>query len=395
VHDETLAKLRSGFSQAVVNSDVPVTSDFVRAVGAQARSGDRFAIRDPQFPIDVMETQITDAVGEQRAEFIDASRIATRLLGDAIATNLFMLGYAFQKGLVPISSAAILRAIELNGAAIEMNKAAFTWGRRAAHDLPAVEALARPATARAPHRQLAKTLEETIARRVEHLTAYQDAAYAARYRQLVDRVRAAEAPLGRSELTAAVARSYHKLLAIKDEYEVARLYTATDFLKQVEDTFEGDYKLVFHLAPPLLAKAGANGQPAKRTYGPWMLKAMKLLAACKGLRGTAFDLFGRTAERRLERQLIADFEQLVDDLLGRLSADNLATAVALARLPEAIRGFGPVKERSVAQAKKREGELRAQFFTPAGAAASEAAQVIARARTEASRALGQQTRTGA
>ena len=293
----------------------------------------------------------------------------------------------YQKGLVPVSSQAILRAIELNGAAIEMNKAAFLWGRRAAHDLKAVEALARPASARAPQRTLAKTLDEIVARRVEHLTAYQDAAYADRYRRLVERVRSVESPYGQTALTEAVARSYHKLLAIKDEYEVARLYTQTDFLKQVEETFDGDYKLVFHLAPPLLAKPDpVTGQPKKRAYGPWMLKAMKTLAGLKGLRGGMFDVFGKTAERRMERQLIADYEALVDELVAGLTAANHAVAVELARLPEAIRGFGPVKERSVEKTKARQAELLAQFKNgPTAIAAAETAQAIQRARDLASK----------
>ncbi|WP_068808657.1 indolepyruvate ferredoxin oxidoreductase family protein [Thauera phenolivorans] len=376
--DESLAKMRAGHTRVVINRDQTMTSEFVRGFAAQARSGDVAANPDPQFPAGSMEAQIVDAVGAGRAEFIDASRLATALLGDSIATNLFMLGYAWQKGLVPLGGEAILRAIEINGAAAEANKAAFLWGRRAAVDPQAVAEAARPQHGTPAHHALSASLDELVARRKAHLREYQNAAYAARYAHLVERVRAAEARVvpGVTTLTEAVARGYHKLLAYKDEYEVARLYTATDFLKRVEEQFEGDYKLVFHLAPPTLAdKDPHTGELRKKDYGPWMLKAMRVLAKFRHLRGSVLDPFARSHDRRLDRALIADYERLVDELLAGLQPANHDLAVQLAALPEHIRGFGHVRERYLAGARKREAALLARFRGGAPAAAEPAARV--------------------
>jgi indolepyruvate ferredoxin oxidoreductase len=362
--DESLAKMRNGHTRVVINRDQSMTSEFVRGFAAQARSGDAMKVPDPQFPAGSMEQQIVEAVGAEAAEFIDASRLATSLLGDAIATNLFMLGYAWQKGLVPLSDYAILRAIEINGAAVAANKAAFQWGRRAAVDLSAVSEAARPQHGKPAHHTLSTTIDEVIARRKAQLTDYQNAAYVARYTKLVDRVRAAEAQVmpGITLLTEAVARGYYKLLAYKDEYEVARLYTDSDFLKRVDEQFEGDYSLVFHLAPPMLAdKDPQSGELQKKSYGPWMLKAMRMLTKFRHLRGGALDPFARSHDRKLDRQLIADYEQLIDEMLRGLELANHETAVELAALPEQIRGFGHVRERYLAQAKKREAALLAAF----------------------------------
>ena len=364
VGDESLAKMQQGRTRAVVNSDASVTSEFVRTVAEQARTGDLQRYRDPEFPTQAMEEQIVDAVGLDAAWFLDASRLATTLMGDAIATNMFMLGCAWQRGLVPLSEEAILRAIELNGAAVGLNRAAFQWGRRAAADLAALEGIATPQGAVPDNRRLSANLDELIARRVAYLTAYQDAAYAERYRAMVERVRKAEAErVPDSEaLTQAVARNLHKLMAYKDEYEVARLYTDTGFLERVAGMFEGDWKLTFHLAPPLIAGPDpVTGEPEKRAYGQWMLRAFRLLARLKGLRGTWLDPFGRTVDRRLERQLIVDYEAVVAELLGGLSVANHATAVELAAIPDRIRGFGPVKERFLRHAKLREAELLEAF----------------------------------
>jgi indolepyruvate ferredoxin oxidoreductase len=362
--DESLAKMRAGHTRAVVNSDQTMTSEFVRGFAAQARSGDVGANPDPQFPTGSMEAQIVDAVGAGNADFLDATRLATALLGDSIATNLFMLGYAWQKGLVPLAAESILRAIEINGAAVEANKAAFLWGRRAAVDLKAVSEAAKPQHGTPEHHKLSKSLDELIARRKAQLTDYQNAAYAERYAKLVERVRAAEhrvAP-GITLLTEAVARGYHKLLAYKDEFEVARLYTDSDFLKRVEEQFEGDYKLVFHLAPPTLAdKDPQTGELKKKTYGPWMLKAMRMLAKFRHLRGTMLDPFARTHDRKLDRELIANYERLVEEILAGLEAANHETAVELASIPEQIRGFGHVRERYLANARKREAALLDAF----------------------------------
>ena len=364
VGDESLAKMQQGRTRVVVNSDASVTSEFVRTVAEQARTGDLQRYRDPEFPTQAMEDQIVDAVGQDAAWFLDASHLATTLMGDAIATNMFMLGCAWQRGLVPLNEESIVRAIELNGAAVGLNRAAFQWGRRAAHDLAALQAIATPREGLPDNRRLSASLDEAIARRVAYLTAYQDAAYAARYRALVEQVRKVEAERipGSEALSAAVARNLHKLMAYKDEYEVARLYSDTGFLERVAGMFEGDWRLRFHLAPPLIAGPDPlTGEPEKRAYGQWMLRAFRLLAKLKRLRGTRLDPFGRTAERRLERQLIADYEEVVAELLGKLSPANHATAVELAAIPDRIRGFGPVKERFLRHAKAREAELLKAF----------------------------------
>ena len=364
VGDESLAKMQLGRTRAVVNSDSSVTSEFVRTVAEQARTGDLDRYRDPEFPTRAMEDQILDAVGADSACFLDASRLATALMGDAIATNMFMLGCAWQRGLVPLGEAAILEAIELNGASVALNRAAFQWGRRAGDDVLAVEAQATPRDAIPDQRRLSANLDEVIARRAAYLTGYQNAAYAERYRALVERVRKAETERvpGSDALTDAVARNLHKLMAYKDEYEVARLHTDTGFLERVGAMFEGDWKLKFHLAPPLLATLDpVTGEPEKRAYGQWMLRAFRVLARLKGLRGTWLDPFGRTADRRQERQLIVDYETLVDEILAGLTPDNHATAIELAALPDRIRGYGPVKERYLRHAKAREAELLAAF----------------------------------
>jgi indolepyruvate ferredoxin oxidoreductase len=279
---------------------------------------------------------------------------------------MFMLGFAFQRGLVPLSSEAINKAIELNGAAVKMNQAAFLWGRRAAVDPAAVERLIAPRADAAPAKP-AQTLDEIIARRVEFLTGYQDAAYAGRYRELVGRVRQAEAAQvrGSSALAEAVARYYFKLLAYKDEYEVARLYADPAFMEKVRAQFDGDYKLHFHLAPPLFARRDpVTGELRKSEYGGWVFTAFKLLARFKGLRGTPLDIFGRTAERRMERQLIADYEAAVGEILARLSAQNHGLAVQIASIPEDIRGYGHVKEASVDKARAKQAELLAALRSP-------------------------------
>jgi indolepyruvate ferredoxin oxidoreductase len=366
VSDESLSKMQLGRTRAIVNSDASVTSEFVRTVAEQARTGDLQRYRDPEFPTQAMEDQIVDAVGADAVWFLDASHLATALMGDAIATNMFMLGCAWQRGLVPLTEEAIVRAIDLNGAAVGLNQAAFQWGRRAAHDAAAVASIVTAHDAMPDNRRLSATLDEAIARRVDYLTVYQDAAYAERYRTLVERVRVIEAERvpGSEALTQAVASNYHKLLAYKDEYEVARLYTETGFLERIDRMFEGDWKLRLHLAPPLLARPDpVTGEPEKQAYGRWMLGAFRLVARLKGLRGTRFDPFGRSVERKMERRLIEEYEAIVEELLGGLTAANHSTAVELASIPDRIRGFGPVKERFLRHAKAREAELLAAFRT--------------------------------
>ncbi|SDJ75141.1 indolepyruvate ferredoxin oxidoreductase family protein [Pseudomonas indica] len=343
--EEALAKLNDHIAHAVINSHEAATAEFTRNP-------------DAQVPGAAMREALIDAVGAEKTHFVDATRLATRLLGDSIATNLFMLGYAYQKGLVPISAEALNKAIELNGVAVQLNQQAFLWGRRAAHDLAAVEKLAKPEELDEP---ICETLDEMIRFRVDYLTRYQDAAYAERYRALVERVNEIDPDASRS-LTAAVARYYFKLLAYKDEYEVARLYSDGAFLKQLQAQFQGDYRLEFHLAPSWLAKRDPlTGEPRKRTFGPWMLKAFALLARFKSLRGTALDVFGYSAERRLERELIAEYERSIADLLTHLNPRNYRTAVAIAELPEQIRGYGHVKERAVAKVREQERQLQARL----------------------------------
>jgi len=263
-----------------------------------------------------------------------------------------MMGYAWQQGRIPLSLAAIHRAIELNGVQVDNNKAAFEWGRRCAHDLASVTALFKAQQVI----QFVKkpSLEELLKTRTDFLTGYQDAAYAQRYAAFVEKVRAAEAPLGGgTPLAEAVARYLFKLMAYKDEYEVARLHTDAAFTKKIADMFEGDFKLVHHLAPPLIAKTNDKGELVKRPFGPWMRTAFGVLAKLKGLRGGALDVFGRTEERRMERALITRYEATLTELLKTLDAGNRALAVEIARLPEDIRGFGHVKLRHVKAVEPR------------------------------------------
>ncbi|HUF20865.1 MAG TPA: indolepyruvate ferredoxin oxidoreductase family protein [Burkholderiales bacterium] len=351
---KTMDTTRERATRAVVNTHQQMTGDFTRNA-------------DMRFPASSLRRTIVNGVGEDSAHFVDATRIATALLGDSIATNMFMLGFAYQKGLIPVSAEAINKAIELNGAAVKMNQAAFLWGRRTVVDVAAVERLISPKAETAASMRLSASLDELIARRVEFLTGYQNAAYAARYKALVDRVRETEAAgaKGLSGLAEAVARYYFKLLAYKDEYEVARLYTGGQFEARIKSLFEGDYKLHFHLAPPLLAKRDPqNRQLRKSEYGGWMFTAFGLLAKLRFLRGSAFDIFGYTRERRTERQLIADYESVISEILGRLNPENHALAVRIASLPEDIRGYGHVKEAHLEKAKLKETELLAALRAP-------------------------------
>ena len=347
VSNDALVKTQTGRTRAIVNTGKAITGDFVRNP-------------DHPFPLSAMEAQVREAVGPECTDLFDASRLATLLLGHSIGTNLFMLGYAWQKGCVPLSLDALLRAIELNGVAVEDNQAAFLWGRRAAHDPAAVERLVAASEPLLPTHELSKSLDEIVARRRAMLTDFQDAAYAQRYAALVERVRAAESAVlpGSEALSEAVARNYFRLLAYKDEYEVARLYSDPEFERTLASTFEGDYRLRFHLAIPMFSGTDPNtGMPKKHAYGGWMRLAMKPLAKLKFLRGTAFDPFGRTQERRLERELIGDYERTVAALLAGLRADSLAAAAEIASLPETVRGFGPIKQRNAAAARLKQADL--------------------------------------
>jgi indolepyruvate ferredoxin oxidoreductase len=353
-----LSRIEPGITKAVING-------YMQPVAAFVMNGDM------DLGAEAMIKSIRDAAGEEATSFVDGTGLATAILGDSIATNLFMLGYAWQKGLVPLSLEALERAIELNGVAVETSKRTFAWGRLAAHNLAAVQAAAKP-TLRV-EKPVARTLSEIVAKRVELLTAYQDKAYAERYRAFVEKVARTEkdqAP-GRSGLAEAVAKSLYKLMAYKDEYEVARLYTDGEFLKKLGSQFEGDYKLTFHLAPPLFAERDpATGQLKKREYGAWVMPAFRMLASLRRLRGTRLDIFGYTAERRMERRLIGEYEATIDSVLASLDQDNHAMAVQIAAVPETMRGFGHVKEKNVKAAKAREASLLSAYRTPATARAA-------------------------
>ena len=335
----TLAVMREGRTFVAMNTHGAPTAAFVTNP-------------DWQFPAAHCDASVLGAAGRTNVGTLDADRLAVQLVGDSLYTNPLMLGYAWQKGKVPLSLAAMLRAIELNNVQVENNKLAFEWGRRAANDLAAVQALLKPVNV---IEFVKKTinLDDMIAKRVEFLTGYQDAAYARQYKTFVDKVRAAEMPLNSKKLSEAVARYLFKVMAYKDEYEVARLQSDPAFIAKIADQFEGDYKLNYHLAPPLIAKKNAAGELQKSKFGPAMLTGFRWLAKFKGLRGTAFDVFGRTEERRTERALIVEYKTSIDELLTTLNAGNLALAAEIARIPEDIRGYGHVKERHLASARPK------------------------------------------
>jgi indolepyruvate ferredoxin oxidoreductase len=332
-------------------------------VNAHKQPPGQFALNpDWQFPTDQIRALLIEAV-DGHVEFIDATRLAIALLGDAIGANLFMLGFAFQRGAIPLKVESLLRAIELNGVAVEMNRTAFTWGRRAAFDLAGVQRAASPTqpVLVPPVRALDALMRDKIAL----LTAYQDAAYARRFESFLGRVRDAERSAGFGDrLTKSVARNLSKLMAYKDEYEVARLYAAPEFRQALCETFEGDFRLVFHLAPPLLAKRDAQGRPIKRRFGAWTMTLFKLIAPLKVLRGGPFDIFGRTAERRTERALIGEYMCAIEAAISGLDAHRHLIALKLAALPEQIRGFGHVKGSSVEQARTTQRDLLDSMAQP-------------------------------
>jgi indolepyruvate ferredoxin oxidoreductase len=350
---KVLGAIKQGNTRVIANTAEFLPGDFTRNA-------------DFSLPTERLKRAIAGAAGNGNSHFIDASRLATALLGNSIGANMFMLGYAYQLGALPLSGEAIEKAIEMNGEAVAMNLAAFQYGRRAAVDPAAVQSLVTPKPQEENDSlRLSQSFDEIVERRVAFLTAYQSRRYARRYRRLVDKVRAVEtekAP-GHSELAEAVARYLFKLMAYKDEYEVARLYTDTNFIERVKSQFDGDnLRFEFHLAPPLLAKPDPRtGEPKKRSYGPSMLKAFAVLAKFKFLRGTPLDPFAYSQDRRTERKLIADYEALLKTIMSELTIYNLQTAVALASIPEKIRGYGPVKQRHLVAAKAEEATLREQF----------------------------------
>jgi indolepyruvate ferredoxin oxidoreductase len=334
-------------TRALLNTAEMPTGDFVRSRDATLSADERIAA-------------IGDVVGEQNMALLDANGLAGRLMGDTIFANVLMVGAAWQLGLVPVSLEALLRAIELNGVRIEENVTAFHWGRIAAHDPNAVARLLDGDS------NVVETVDRMVERRREFLVDYQDDALASRYVALVDRVREAESRIaGDERLTKSVAQAYFRLLSYKDEYEVARLHTRPDFLESLRADYGDGARLRFHLAPPLLGGSrDARGRPLKREFGAWILPAFRLLAKLRGLRGTAFDVFGYTAERRMEQQLIGEFEEAVDAILGALDASCRDRAVAIIDCFLDIRGYGPVKEKAVVEAREKLGEALAALQHP-------------------------------
>ena len=344
----SLSRMARGTTRAVVNANVTPTAGFVVAPDQDLQQG-------------AMQQAIQHVVGADAVVFLPAGELATALLGDSIATNLFVLGYAVQRGWIPLAVASIEQAIELNGTAVAGSHAAFRWGRRAAHDLAAVQSRAGAGAAPAPAAPV--TLAELVADRMRRLAEYQDTAYANRFRQSIDRVAAAEARVrGQSRIAEAAARSLYQLMAYKDEYEVARLYTAPAFRAELAAQFENAGTLRVHLAPPLLVRRDrATGEPRKSSFGPWVFTLFRALAPLRRLRGTPLDVFGRTEERRMERRLIVRFEAVLERIAGELDVRNADVALEIARLPQDIRGYGHVKAERAATAEARLAALLADF----------------------------------
>jgi indolepyruvate ferredoxin oxidoreductase len=325
---------------------------------AEVMPGDFARSADFSLPSERIKRAIRKAAGEDKAHFFDATGVASSLFGNSVGANMFLLGMAYQFGGVPLSGEAIEQAIELNGQAVAMNIDAFRWGRRAAHDPQGVARTVEAARG-GSRRKIAETLDEIIERRARFLEGYQNAAYAQRYRDRIATVREAEtkAAPGSTLVAEAAARNLFKLMAIKDEYEVARLYTDGAFRRQLEAEFETHERLEFHLAPPILARTGNDGMPRKTSFGPWMMKAFGVLASLRSLRGTLFDIFGYTAERRMERDLLASYEADIELVVAELKPGQVETAAALLSVPTMIRGFGHVKQASVEKARPEHQRL--------------------------------------
>ena len=332
---ETLSRMLQGRTHVALNSHSTPTAAFVKNTQWQN-------------PAERCAQDIAITVGNDGLSAIDADKLSSQLMGDTIYINPMILGYAWQKGWVPLSLEALRRAIELNEVAVANNLAAFEWGRHAAHQPAVVEALLSPTQVIAFKKR--DRLEDIVSKRVAFLTDYQNSAYAQQYEQFVHFVQYKEASLGQTLLSETVARQLFKLMAYKDEYEVARLHTDQQFLERVKTQFEGDFKVFYHLAPPILAKRDEKGHLIKQKMSPSMLLVFKGLAKLKFLRGTVFDIFGRTEERQTERALIQEYRDAVEELCKSLKSENHALAVKMANVPEQIKGFGHVKERHLAAA---------------------------------------------
>ena len=315
---------------------------------------------DAIYPKQSMQAVIAESAGSENTEFLNANLLAESFIGNSLYSNMLLMGAAWQRGLIPVSLAALTRAIELNGQDIANNIKAFNLGRIYAWQ---PKLLSDALSAEEPVSPL--TLDELVADRCQRLMAYQNAGLAQRYRTLVDRVAGAEAMLHNSELSEKVAEVYFKLLAYKDEYEVARLYSDSSFLEQLNEQFEGNFKLQFHLSPPLLSPKDSQGKPKKISLGSWMLPAFGMLQHFKFLRGTALDPFGYGADRKLERQLISEFEALVEYALANLSPDNLDTLVSLIALAEKVRGYGHVKADNAARFRREVEQMKYRINNPA------------------------------
>jgi indolepyruvate ferredoxin oxidoreductase len=349
---ETLTRMRLGRTHVALNSNSAPTANFVRNA-------------DWTNPGDQCMADIAQAVGLDALGAFNADQLATRMLGDSIYTNPMMLGYAWQRGWIPLTYASLMRAIELNAVAVAQNKSAFEWGRRAAHDPAAVEKLLLPSQVIAFVPRSKQTLEDMVRNRVEFLTQYQNTAYAQTYQSFVDTVRRAEETVVAKgnplPMTKAVAQYLFKLMSYKDEYEVARLHTDAAFEAKLATMFEGDYTVHHHLAPPLWARKNEKGELQKGAFGPWVRWAFRVLAPLRALRGSALDVFGYTEERKVERALIQEYRDAIAAMLTTLTADNHAAAVAFAKIPEQIRGFGHVKARHIALARVQWAALLNQY----------------------------------
>ena len=347
-----IEKLSAERSRAIINTHVAPTADFASNPDLDVSSA-------------AMESRVVAAVGDDRADFVNATQLATALLGDAIGANLFLVGFALQRGLVPVGLPALERAVELNGRAIEMNKRAIAWGRLAAHDLERVQELAATRIRKAKGGPEKESFASLVERRVAFLTDYHDAAYAGKYKALVEKVAATDRKLSGGEpgaLAEAAARYYFKLLAVKDEYEVMRLWSDDSFQRQIDREFEGDYKLQFHLAPQLILPRDATTGRVKKVPMPkWMFDGMRLLRHLKFLRFTPLDFFNKTAHRKREWALVPEYEAVLAELMESVTPENYDLAVQIAQVPEHIRGFDTVKDAQLAAAKEKEAQLLAAF----------------------------------
>ena len=353
--DDALSRLHLDRSVGVVNDHQTVTGAFTRE-------------RDFALPVDAQKAAIERFCGEGRITFHNTTRLAEQLVGNSIGANIMLLGFACQKGWLPVHVTSIEKAIEDNGIAVPMNLKAFSLGRLLAHDPEALNNLLDDGKFATDSLNLSETTAELVERRRRDLVAYQNEAYAKRYSALVEKVSRVEQHLfpNSTALTETVARNLYKLMAYKDEYEVARLFTDGTFLKTIRQNFSGDYKLKFHMSPPTISDLDpATGRPKKREFGAWMLPVLGVMAKLRGLRGTPLDVFGRSEERRVERQLIKDYEKSVDEMLEVLTAQNYDAAVAFANWPDKVRGYGPVKEQGIADAQKEREALLAEFHQPA------------------------------